>query len=80
VGRRSDEGEETSIDSGEAILCKQMSPKEADVKAMVDKAVGVFGRLDIALIMRNCRRKSPLIEQTEYDRTMNVNVKGVSCR
>jgi NAD(P)-dependent dehydrogenase (short-subunit alcohol dehydrogenase family) len=24
--------------------------KEADVKAMVDKAVGVFGRLDIAFM------------------------------
>jgi NAD(P)-dependent dehydrogenase (short-subunit alcohol dehydrogenase family) len=54
--------------------------KEADVEAMVDKAVGVFGRLDIAFNNAGVVCKNPsLIEQTEaeYDRTMNVNVKGV---
>jgi NAD(P)-dependent dehydrogenase (short-subunit alcohol dehydrogenase family) len=54
--------------------------KEADVKAMVDKAVGVFGRLDIAFNNAGTVAENPsLIEQTEaeYDRMMNVNVKGV---
>jgi NAD(P)-dependent dehydrogenase (short-subunit alcohol dehydrogenase family) len=54
--------------------------KEADVKAMVDKAVGVFGRLDIAFNNAGTvAENSSLIEQTEaeYERTMNVNVKGV---
>jgi NAD(P)-dependent dehydrogenase (short-subunit alcohol dehydrogenase family) len=53
--------------------------KEADVEAMVDKAVGVFGRLDIAFNNAGTIGENPsLIEQieAEYDRTMNVNVKG----
>ncbi|MCF2151335.1 SDR family oxidoreductase [Desmonostoc muscorum LEGE 12446] len=84
VGRRMDEGEETvrliqKID-GEAIFVQADVTKEADVKAMVDKAVGVFGRLDIAFNNAGMVGENPsLIEQTEaeYDRTMNVNVKGV---
>ena len=54
--------------------------KEADVEAMVDKTLGVFGRLDIAFNNAGIIGENPsLIEQTEaeYDRTMNVNVKGV---
>ncbi|PSB49497.1 short chain dehydrogenase [Cyanosarcina cf. burmensis CCALA 770] len=84
VGRRIDEGEETvrSIKEagGEAIFVQADVAKEADVEAMVDKAVGVFGRLDIAFNNAGVVCKNPsLIEQTEaeYDRTMNVNVKGV---
>jgi NAD(P)-dependent dehydrogenase (short-subunit alcohol dehydrogenase family) len=52
VGRRIDEGEETvrliKEAGGEAIFVQADVTKEADVKAMVDKAVDVFGRLDIA--------------------------------
>ena len=84
VGRRIDEGEETvrSIKEagGEAIFVQADVTKEADVKAMVDKAVGVFGRLDIAFNNAGTVGENPsLIEQTEaeYDRTMNVNIKGV---
>lgn len=84
VGRRIDEGEETvrSIKEagGEAIFVQADVTKEADVKAMVDKAVSVFGRLDIAFNNAGTVGENPsLIEQTEaeYDRTMNVNVKGV---
>jgi NAD(P)-dependent dehydrogenase (short-subunit alcohol dehydrogenase family) len=84
VGRRIDEGEETvrSIKEvgGEAIFVQADVTKEADVKAMVDKAVDVFGRLDIAFNNAGTVGENPsLIEQTEaeYDRTMNVNVKGV---
>ncbi|MDZ4877234.1 MAG: 2,5-dichloro-2,5-cyclohexadiene-1,4-diol dehydrogenase [Chroococcidiopsis cubana SAG 39.79] len=84
VGRRMDEGEETvrSIKEagGEAIFVQADIAKEADVEAMVDKAVGVFGRLDIAFNNAEVVGENPsLIEQTEaeYDRTMNVNVKGV---
>ncbi|WP_228053073.1 SDR family oxidoreductase [Nodosilinea sp. LEGE 07298] len=54
--------------------------KEADVKAMVNKAVGVFGRLDIAFNNAGTVGENPsMIEQTEaeYDRIMSVNVKGV---
>jgi NAD(P)-dependent dehydrogenase (short-subunit alcohol dehydrogenase family) len=84
VGRRMDEGEETvrSIEEagGEAIFVQADVTKEADVEAMVDKAVSVFGRLDIAFNNAGMGDENPsLIEQTqaEYDRTMNVNVKGV---
>ena len=84
VGRRIDEGEETvqliKEAGGEAIFVQADVTKEADVEAMVDKAVGVFGRLDIAFNNAGMVGENPsLIEQaeTEYDRTMNVNVKGV---
>jgi NAD(P)-dependent dehydrogenase (short-subunit alcohol dehydrogenase family) len=84
VGRRIDEGEETvrliKEAGGEAIFVQADVTKEADVKAMVDKAVSVFGRLDIAFNNAGTVGENPsLIEQTEaeYDRTMNVNVKGV---
>jgi NAD(P)-dependent dehydrogenase (short-subunit alcohol dehydrogenase family) len=84
VGRRIDEGEETvrliREAGGEAIFVQADVTKEADVKAMVDKAVDVFGRLDIAFNNAGMGGENPsLIEQTEaeYDRTMNVNVKGV---
>jgi NAD(P)-dependent dehydrogenase (short-subunit alcohol dehydrogenase family) len=84
VGRRMDEGEETvrliKEDGGEAIFVQADVTKEADVEAMVDKAVGVFGRLDIAFNNAGTVGENPsLIEQTEaeYDRIMNVNIKGV---
>jgi NAD(P)-dependent dehydrogenase (short-subunit alcohol dehydrogenase family) len=84
VGRRMDEGEETvrliQDTGGEAIFVQADVTKEADVKAVVDKAVGVFGRLDIAFNNAGTSGENPsLIDQTqaEYDRTMNVNVKGV---
>ncbi|MBD1853982.1 SDR family oxidoreductase [Leptolyngbya sp. ST-U4] len=84
VGRRMDEGEETvrliQEAGGEAIFVQADVTKEADVEAMVDKAVGVFGRLDIAFNNAGMVGENPsLIEQTEaeYDRIMNVNVKGV---
>ncbi|BAZ48713.1 short chain dehydrogenase [Nostoc sp. NIES-4103] len=84
VGRRIDEGEETvrliQEAGGEAFFMQSDVTKEADVKAMVDKAVGVFGRLDIAFNNAGMVGENPsLIEQTEaeYDRIMNVNVKGV---
>jgi NAD(P)-dependent dehydrogenase (short-subunit alcohol dehydrogenase family) len=84
VGRRMDEGEETvrliKEAGGEAIFVQADVTKEADVEAMVDKVVSVFGRLDIAFNNAGTLGENPsLIEQTEaeYDRTMNVNVKGV---
>jgi NAD(P)-dependent dehydrogenase (short-subunit alcohol dehydrogenase family) len=84
VGRRIDEGEETvrliKEAGGEAIFVQADVTKEADVQAMVDKAVGVFGRLDIAFNNAGTVGENPsLIEQpeVEYERIMNVNVKGV---
>jgi NAD(P)-dependent dehydrogenase (short-subunit alcohol dehydrogenase family) len=84
VGRQIDEGEKTvrliQEAGGEAIFVQADVTKEADVQAMVDKAVDVFGRLDIASNNAGTIGENPsLIEQTEaeYDRTMNVNVKGI---
>jgi NAD(P)-dependent dehydrogenase (short-subunit alcohol dehydrogenase family) len=84
VGRRMDEGEETvrliKEAGGEAIFVQADVTKETDVKATVDKAVGVFGRLDIAFNNAGTIGENlSLIEQTEaeYERIMNVNVKGV---
>ncbi|MBD2234966.1 SDR family oxidoreductase [Phormidium tenue] len=84
VSRRIDEGEKTvrliQDAGGEAIFVQVDVTKEADVKAMVDKTVDVFGRLDIAFNNAGIVAENPsLIEQTEaeYDHTMNVNVKGV---
>ncbi|GAB4382438.1 MAG: SDR family oxidoreductase [Elainellaceae cyanobacterium] len=84
VGRRIDEGEETvrliKEAGGEAIFVQADVTKEVDVQAMVDKAVDVFGRLDIASNNAGTIGENPsMIEQTEaeYDRTMNVNVKGI---
>ncbi|MEG4329483.1 SDR family NAD(P)-dependent oxidoreductase, partial [Microcoleus sp. herbarium5] len=84
VGRRMDEGEKIvrliQEAGGEAIFVQADVTKEADVKAMVDKVVDVFGRLDIAFNNAGTIGENhSLIEQTEveYDRTMNVNVKGV---
>jgi NAD(P)-dependent dehydrogenase (short-subunit alcohol dehydrogenase family) len=84
VDRRMDEGEETvrliKEAGGEAIFVQADVTKEADVKAMVDKAVGVFGRLDIAFNNAGTVGEDPsLIEhpEAEYERTMNINIKGV---
>jgi NAD(P)-dependent dehydrogenase (short-subunit alcohol dehydrogenase family) len=84
VGRRIEEGKETvrliQEAGGEAIFVQADVTKEADVEAMVDKAVSIFGRLDIASNNAGTIGENPsLIEQTEaeYDRTMNVNVKGI---
>ncbi len=84
VGRRMDEGEATvrliQEAGGEAIFVQADVTQEADVEAMVDQAVSVFGRLDIAFNNAGTVGENPsLIEQTEaeYDHIMNVNVKGV---
>ncbi|MEG4409063.1 SDR family oxidoreductase [Microcoleus sp. MON2_D5] len=84
VGRRMDEGEETirliKKAGGEAIFVQADVTKEADVEAMVDKVVSVFGRLDIAFNNAGTVGENPsLIEQpeAEYYPMMNVNVKGV---
>jgi NAD(P)-dependent dehydrogenase (short-subunit alcohol dehydrogenase family) len=84
VGRRMNEGEETvrliKEAGGEAIFVQADVTKEADVQAMVDKTVDVFGRLDIAFNNAGMVGENlSLIEQTEaeYDRIMNVNVRGV---
>jgi NAD(P)-dependent dehydrogenase (short-subunit alcohol dehydrogenase family) len=84
AGRRVAEGEETVIlikaAGGDALFVQTDVTKAADVKAMVDKTVNVFGRLDVAFNNAGIYGENgSLPEQTddEYARMMNVNVKGV---
>jgi NAD(P)-dependent dehydrogenase (short-subunit alcohol dehydrogenase family) len=84
AGRRVEEGEETvrliKEAGGEALFVRTDVTQEAEVKAMVDQAIRVFGRLDIAFNNAGTHGEDPsLIEQVdaEYDRMMNANVKGV---
>jgi NAD(P)-dependent dehydrogenase (short-subunit alcohol dehydrogenase family) len=84
AGRRVEEGEETvrliKEAGGEALFVRTDVTQEAEVKAMVDQAIHVFGRLDIAFNNAGTHGEAPsLTEQAEaeYDRMMNANVKGV---
>ena len=74
VSRRIDEGEETvrliQDAGGEAIFVQADVTKEADVKAMVDKTVDVFGRLDIAFNNAGTVGENPsLIEKQKRNMT-----------
>ncbi|AFY77661.1 MAG: SDR family NAD(P)-dependent oxidoreductase [Hydrococcus sp. C42_A2020_068] len=84
AGRRSLQGEETvkiiKDAGGEALFIQTDVTQESDIKIMVDKTVEVFGRLDIAFNNAGTYgENTSLIDQpdSEYDRIMNVNVKGV---
>ena len=83
-GRREKEGNEVVAEikalGGEAIFIKTDITKEADVKAMVEKTIEAFGRLDYAFNNAGVEQvATPIAKQTEelYDLVMNTNVKGV---
>jgi NAD(P)-dependent dehydrogenase (short-subunit alcohol dehydrogenase family) len=84
AGRRQSEGEVTLQKikevGGNGIFIKMDVTQEADVKAMVEGAIAAFGRLDFAFNNAGAFGETPvLVEQTqeEYDRIMDVNVKGI---
>lgn len=84
AGRRMTEGEETvetiKDAGGEAFFVQTDITQASDVKAMVDKAVEIFGRLDIAFNNAGSYGENPSLGgqlDSEYDHIMNVNVKGV---
>ena len=64
---------------GEAIFLKHDVTKENEWKAVVDKAIGEFGQVDVLvnnagiLLLKGCRDTS--VE--ELDLVLNINVKGV---
>lgn len=65
---------------GEAIFVKADVTKEAEVRAMVEKAVETYGRLDCAHNNVGVEElMTPLTECTEeqWDRILNVNLKSV---
>ena len=84
-GRREEEGREVELAikraGGEALFVRADVSREADVKALVDKAVAMFGRLDIAFNNAGIEGQVGLTTeaQTEenFDSTFNINVKGV---
>jgi NAD(P)-dependent dehydrogenase (short-subunit alcohol dehydrogenase family) len=84
TGRRSAEGEETvkiiKNSGGDAFSIQADVTQESDVKAMIDKTIEVFGRLDIAFNNAGTYGENPSLSDqpnAEYDRIMDVNVKGV---
>lgn len=84
AGRRQAEGEETirllQASSGDGFFVATDVSKEADVQALIEKTMARYGRLDIAFNNAGVDQETtPLPEQTEanYDRIMDINVKGV---
>jgi len=83
-GRREKEGRavvaEIEASGGEAIFIKTDVSKESDVKAMIERTLAKFGRLDCAFNNAGIEQAlTPLPDQTEetYDQIMDINVKGV---
>ena len=84
AARREKEGEETAQLVKEAgsdgIFVKTDVAEEDDVKALVDKAIKEYGRLDYAVNNAGFdEEETTLVKETssDFDKIMNVNVKGV---
>jgi NAD(P)-dependent dehydrogenase (short-subunit alcohol dehydrogenase family) len=84
TGRREKEGHEVIAEikalGGEAIFAKTDVSKESDVKAMIERTLETFSRLDYAFNNAGIEETlTPLSNQTEetYDQIMDINVKGV---
>ncbi|MFC1963973.1 glucose 1-dehydrogenase [Chloroflexota bacterium] len=82
--KSTENGQETvkmALDAGgEAIFTKTDVTKAAEVKAVIERTVKTFGRLDIALNSAGVESVGPsTIECTEenWDRVININLKGV---
>jgi NAD(P)-dependent dehydrogenase (short-subunit alcohol dehydrogenase family) len=83
-GRREKEGQEVVGEikalGGEALFVRTDVSKASDVKAMIERTLAKFGRLDFAFNNAGVEQlMTPLSEQTEetYDQIMDINVKGV---
>jgi NAD(P)-dependent dehydrogenase (short-subunit alcohol dehydrogenase family) len=72
--------EKITATGGQAIAVKCDVSKSEEVKAMVDRAVEVYGRLDAAF--NNAGIQIPTkefieVSEEEYDQVMSINLKGV---
>jgi NAD(P)-dependent dehydrogenase (short-subunit alcohol dehydrogenase family) len=84
AGRRDVEGGET-LDlvrkaGGDGLFVKTDVSRAAEVRALVEKTVGEFGRLDFAFNNAGIEGKwIPIAEQAEedWDQTIDINLKGV---
>jgi NAD(P)-dependent dehydrogenase (short-subunit alcohol dehydrogenase family) len=83
-GRRDSEGEETAAlirDAGaECLFVRSDVSSEADVKALVQKTIATYGKLDCAFNNAGIQGSSnPLHEQSveEFDKLMAINVRGL---
>src|SRR4029453_7598712 len=80
TGRREKQGHEVTAEikalGGEAIFAKTDVSKESDVKAMIERTLETFGRLDCAFNNAGIEETlTPLSNQTEetYDQIMDIN-------
>lgn len=83
-GRRDSEGEETAVlirDAGaECLFVRSDVSSEADVKALVEKTLSTYGKLDCAFNNAGIESPAkPLHEQPieEFDKLMSINVRGL---
>ena len=82
-GRRETEGQgvvaEIKAAGGEATFVKADVAVEADVAALVAKAVATYGRIDIAFNNAGVEITGPIVDATEadYRRVFDINVWGV---
>ncbi len=84
ASRREDQGEETvrlvKEAGSDGFFVKTDVAKAEDVKAMVEKTVQQYGRLDYAFNNAGIEEvPTPLVDQTEetFDQIVNINIKGV---
>lgn len=83
AGRRVEEGNQTvaliKATGSAGVFVQTDVTKEADVKALVDKTVQTYGRLDIAFNNAGVEVLGPIAEFTEadYRRVFDINVLGV---
>jgi NAD(P)-dependent dehydrogenase (short-subunit alcohol dehydrogenase family) len=65
---------------GKALFVPANVTRAAEVEALVDKAVNYYGRLDCAVNNAGIEEENQLLadaDDAQFDRIMNVNVKGV---
>jgi NAD(P)-dependent dehydrogenase (short-subunit alcohol dehydrogenase family) len=83
-GRRDSEGEETAVlmrDAGaECLFVQSDVSREADVRALVQKTIATYGKLDCAFNNAGIQGSmNPLHEQSveDFDKLMAINVRGL---